>query len=71
MLSVLHTEAFIRSMRKQEEFDAVKSIMQMFDCISEEDQKRFCKGMLQKKGFFEDASAKESFIHFDRSAQHI
>lgn len=54
-LSALHTEAFIRSMKKQEEFDPASIMCQMFDCISEADQKRFCEGMLQKKGFFEDA----------------
>ena len=51
----LHTEAFLQSMKKQEEFDPAIIICQMFDCMSEEDQKRFCENMLQKKGFFEDA----------------
>ena len=51
----LHTEAFIQSIRKQEEFDPAITMCQMFDCMSEEDQKRFCENMLQKKGFFEDA----------------
>lgn len=51
----LHTEAFIQSIRKQEEFDPATTMCQMFDCMSEEDQKRFCENMLQKKGFFEDA----------------
>ena len=56
-LSVLHTEAFLQSRRekKEEEFDPAATMCQMFDCISEADQKRFCEGMLQKKGFFEDA----------------
>lgn len=54
-LSSLHTEAFIQSIRKQEEFDPAITMCQMFDCMSEEDQKRFCENMLQKKGFFEDA----------------
>lgn len=54
-LSALHTEAFIRSMKKQEVFDSASTMCQMYDSISEEDQKRFCEGMLQKKGFFEDA----------------
>lgn len=54
-LSALHTEAFLRSMKIKEEFDPVGTMCQMFDCMSEEDQKRFCEGMFQKKGFFEDA----------------
>lgn len=54
-LSSLHTEAFLQSMKNQEEFDPASTMCQMFDCMSEEDQKRFCEGMLQKKGFFEDA----------------
>lgn len=54
-LSSLHTEAFIQSIRKQEVFDPANTMCQMFDCMSEEDQKRFCENMLQKKGFFEDA----------------
>lgn len=56
-LSVLHTEAFLHSMREKEkgEFDPAATMCQMFDCMSEVDQKRFCEGMLQKKGFFEDA----------------
>lgn len=54
-LSSLHTEAFLQSMKKQEEFDPAITMCQMFDCMSEEDQKRFCEGMLQKKGFFEEA----------------
>lgn len=53
-LSSLHTEAFLQSMKK-EEFDPANTMCQMFDCMSEEDQKRFCEGMLQKKGFFEEA----------------
>lgn len=53
-LSALHTEAFLQSMKKQEEFDAADIMCQMFDCISEEDQKRFCEGMLQKKAFNEN-----------------
>lgn len=54
-LSALHTEAFIQSMKKPEAFDPASTMSQMFDCMSEEDQKRFCESMLQKKGFFEDA----------------
>ena len=41
--------------RKKQEFDPAANMCQMFDCMSEEDQKRFCENMLQKKGFFEDA----------------
>lgn len=51
----LHTEAFIQSIKKQEEFDPAITMCQMFDCMSEEDQKRFCESMFQKKDFFEDA----------------
>ncbi len=54
-LLALHTEAFLQSIRKKEKFDAVGTMCQMFDCMSEEDQKKFCEDMLQKKGFFEDA----------------
>lgn len=54
-LSSLHTEAFLQSMKKQEKFDPANTMCQMFDYMSEADQKRFCEGMLQKKGFFEDA----------------
>lgn len=53
-LSSLHTEAFLQSMKKPEEFDPASTMCQMFDCMSEADQKRFCEDMLQKKGFFED-----------------
>ena len=54
-LSALHTEAFIRSMKKPEVFDPANTMCQMFDCMSEADQKRFCEGMMKKSGFFEDA----------------
>ena len=54
-LSALHTEVFLRSMRKQEEFDPASTMCQMFDCMSKEDQKRFCESMMKKSGFFEDA----------------
>ena len=54
-ISALHTEAFLQSRKKKEEFDAATTMCQMFDCMSEADQKRFCEGMLHKKGFFEDA----------------
>lgn len=54
-LSALHTEAFSQSMKKKEEIDAVKSMSQIFDCISEADQKRFCECMMKKSRFFEDA----------------
>lgn len=53
-LSALHTEAFIQSMKKKEEFDPASTMSQMFDCMSETDQKRFCESMFQKKGFFVD-----------------
>lgn len=53
-LSSLSAEAFLLSMRKQEEFNVASTMYQMYDCISEPDQKRFCEGMLQKKGLFED-----------------
>ena len=52
-ISALHTEAFLQSMRKQEAFDPANTMCQMFDCMSETDQKRFCEGMLQKKDFCE------------------
>ena len=54
-LSALHTEAFIRSMQKQEKFDPATTMCQMFDSMKEADQKRFCEGMMKKSGFFEDA----------------
>ena len=52
-LSALHTEAFLQSMKKKEEFDAANTMCQIFDCMSKEDQNRFCYGMLQKKDFCE------------------
>lgn len=51
----LHTEAFKQSIKKQEKFDPADTMCQMYDCMSEEDQKRFCQDMLQKKGFFEES----------------
>lgn len=54
-LSSLHTEAFLQSIKKQEEFNPVDAMCQMYDCMSEADQKRFCGSMFQKKDFFEDA----------------
>ena len=42
-------------MRKKEVFDPANTMCQMFDCMSEADQKRFCEGMMKKSGFFEDA----------------
>jgi len=54
-LSALHTEAFLQSMKKQEEFNVVESMSQVYDKLSEADQKKFCEDMLQKKGFFQDA----------------
>ena len=53
-LLALHTEIFLQN-RKQEEFDPASTMCQMFDCMSVADQKKFCEGMFQKKGFFEDA----------------
>ncbi len=54
-LSALHTEAFLQSMKKKEEFNFVESMCQVYDKLSETDQKKFCVDMLQKQGFFEDA----------------
>lgn len=54
-LSALHTEAFLQSIKKQEEFDPADTMCKMFDCMSEVDRKRFCESMLHKKDFFEDA----------------
>lgn len=54
-LSSLHTEAFLQSIKKQEEFNPVDAMCQMYDCMSEADQKQFCGSMFQKKDFFEDA----------------
>lgn len=54
-LSALHTEAFMQSRKKDEKFDPAVAMCEMFDCMTEADQKRFCEGMFQKKGFFEDA----------------
>lgn len=51
----LHTEAFMQSMKKTEEVNAVDSIAKTYDHLSGEDQKKFCRDMLQKKGFFVDA----------------
>lgn len=54
-LSALHAQAFLYSVEGKEEFDPADAMCQMFDCMSKEDQKRFCEGMFQKKEFFEDA----------------
>lgn len=54
-LSALHTQAFLRSLQKMEKFDPAIELCKLFDCMSKEDQKRFCEGMFQKKEFFEDA----------------
>ena len=54
-LSAHHTEAFLQSIKKQEEFNPVDAMCQMYDCMSEADQKQFCGSMFQKKDFFEDA----------------
>ena len=42
-LSALHTQAFLKSMQKEEKFDPAVEMCKMFDC------------MFQKRGFFEDA----------------
>lgn len=42
-------------MEGKEEFDPADAMCQMFDCMSKEDQERFCEAMFQKKEFFEDA----------------
>lgn len=42
-------------MQKKEKVDPAVEMCKMFDCMSEVDQKRFCEGMFQKNGFFEDA----------------
>lgn len=54
-LMALHTEAFMDGMKRQEKFDPVNTMCQMFDCMSEVDKKKFCEDMLEKKEFFEDA----------------
>lgn len=54
-LSALHTEAFLQSMKKPEEVNAVDSMGKAYDQLSETDQKQFCKDMLGKKEFFQDA----------------
>ena len=53
-LSTLHTEAFLQN-RKKQEFDPAANMCQMYDCMSETDQKRFCWDIFQKKGFFEES----------------
>lgn len=53
-LSALHTEAFMQ-IRKKQEFDPASNMCQMYDGMSEEDQKRFCQDIFQKKGFFEES----------------
>ena len=54
-LSALHTEAFMQSRKKDGKFDPAVEMCKMFDCMSQADQKRFCKGMMGKKEFFSDA----------------
>lgn len=54
-LSALHAQALLHSAEGKEEFDPADAMCQMFDCMSKEDQERFCEGMFQKKEFFEDA----------------
>ncbi|RKI87905.1 hypothetical protein D7V94_20295 [Parablautia intestinalis] len=50
----LHTEAFLQS-RKKQEFDPATDMCQIYNGMSEADQKRFCQNMFAKKKFFEDA----------------
>ncbi|MCX4298597.1 MAG: hypothetical protein OSJ73_16445 [Lachnospiraceae bacterium] len=52
-LSALHTEAFLQSIKKDEVLDGADLMCQMYDCIPEEDRKRFCESMLQKRDFCE------------------
>lgn len=52
-LSLLHAEAFLQSMKKNEVLDGADLMCQMYDCIPEADRKRFCESMLQKKDFCE------------------
>lgn len=52
-LSLLHAESFLQSMKKNEVLDGADLMCQMYDCIPEEDRKRFCESMLQKKDFCE------------------
>lgn len=41
--------------RKKQEFDPASNMCQMYDQLSEADQKRFCQEMFQKKEFFEES----------------
>ena len=41
--------------RKKQEFDPASNMCQMYDGMSEEDQKRFCQDIFQKIGFFEES----------------
>lgn len=52
-LSLLHTEAFLQSIKRNEVLDGADLMCQMYDCIPEADRKRFCDSMLQKKDFCE------------------
>lgn len=52
-LSLLHTEAFLQSIKKNEVLDGADLMCQMYDCIPETDRKRFCESMMQKKDFCE------------------
>lgn len=53
-LSALRTEALLQNMKRKEKVDVAGIMCQMFDCMTEADQKKFCEDMLQKKGFFQD-----------------
>lgn len=66
-LSMLHTEAFMQN-RKKEEFNPVTNMCQMYDGMSEVDQKRFCKDIFQKKGFFEE-SVKMIQMYFENAKE--
>lgn len=51
----LHTEAFKQSLGKPEETNMVDSMGKVYDRLPEEDRKKFCEEILQKKEFFQDA----------------
>ena len=54
-LTALHTAAFLESMKKQEETNTVEIMSQVYDSLAEEDKKKFCENMFEKKDFFQDA----------------
>ena len=59
-LRLLHTAAVLQS-RKQES-NVVESMSQAYDSLLEEDKKKFCEELLQKKDFFADVY--EMFIKY-------